>query len=135
MELWLSWELGRADLVALDGVVGCADPAPDARGAEAAALAAGEKAISALEEMRGREGESLARDLRARLDAIEAHAGAVRELSPKTVEAYRDRLAARVSELSRGTAADPARPAQEGAFFPERVDIAEGLTRLQCHLS
>ena len=85
--------------------------------------------------MRGREGESLARDLRARLDAIEAHAGAVRELSPKTVEAYRDRLAARVSELSRGTAADPARLAQEVAFFAERVDIAEELTRLQSHLS
>ncbi|TMB30743.1 MAG: YicC family protein [Deltaproteobacteria bacterium] len=134
-ELGLSGELGLSDLVALDGVVGLTERAPDTREAEAAALAAVEKAISALEEMRGREGESLARDLRARLDAIEAHAGAVRELSPKTVEAYRDRLAARVSELSRGTAADPARLAQEVAFFAERVDIAEELTRLQSHLS
>jgi uncharacterized protein (TIGR00255 family) len=134
-ELGLSGELALADLVALDGVVGLAERAPDTSEAEAAALSALDRAISALEEMRGHEGDSLARDLRARLDEIEAQAGVIRELSPRTVEAYRDRLAARVSELSRGTSADPARLAQEVAFFAERVDIAEELTRLQSHLS
>ena len=134
-ELGLTGELGLAELVDLEGVVGLTERAPDAREAEEAALSALDQAISALEEMRAREGESLARDLRARLEAIETHAGTIRELSPRTVEAYRDRLAARVAELSRGTPADPARLAQEVAFFAERVDIAEELTRLQSHLS
>jgi len=134
-ELGLTGELGLAELVDLEGVVGLTERAPDAREAEEAALSALDQAISALEEMRAREGESLARDLRARLEAIETHAGTIRELSPRTVEAYRDRLAARVAELSRGTPVDPARLAQEVAFFAERVDIAEELTRLQSHLS
>ena len=134
-ELGLPGELGLGDLLGLDGVVRLADRAPDTGQAEAAAVSALDRAISALEEMRAREGDSLVRDLRARLDAIEAHAGAIRELSPRSVETYRDRLAARVAELSRGTPADPARLAQEVAFFADRVDIAEELTRLTSHLS
>jgi uncharacterized protein (TIGR00255 family) len=134
-ELGLTGEVGLAELLGLEGVVRLAERAPDAGEAEAAALSALDRAISALEEMRGREGDSLLRDLRARLEAIETHAEAIRELSPLSVEAYRDRLAARVAELSRGTPADPARLAQEVAFFADRVDIAEELTRLQSHLS
>jgi uncharacterized protein (TIGR00255 family) len=134
-ELGLTGELGLAELLPLEGVVRLAERAPDAGEAEAAALSALDRAISALEEMRAREGDSLARDLRARLEAIETHAEAIRELSPRSVEAYRDRLAARVAELSRGTPAEPARLAQEVAFFADRVDIAEELTRLQSHLS
>src|SRR4051812_45238255 len=107
-ELGLTGELGLADLVGLDGVVGLTERAPVTGEAEAATLSALDHAISALEEMRGHEGESLLRDLLARFDAIESHAGAIRELSPKTVEAYRDRLAARVAELSRGTPVDAA---------------------------
>ena len=134
-ELGLAGELRLGDLVALDGVVGLADRPPDAGDAERAALAALGQAISALEEMRGREGDSLARDLCARIDAIETNAEGIRELSPRSVDAYRDRLAARIAELSRGTPADPARLAQEVAFFADRVDITEELTRLASHLS
>jgi uncharacterized protein (TIGR00255 family) len=134
-ELGLTGELGLAELLGLEGVVHLTERAPDAGEAESAALSALDRAISALEEMRGREGDSLARDLRARLEAIETQAEAIRELSPRSVEAYRERLAARVAELSRGTPADPARLAQEVAFFADRVDIAEELTRLQSHLS
>ena len=45
------------------------------------------------------------------------------------------RAKARVAELSRGLPADPARLAQEVAFFAERVDVAEELTRLGSHLA
>jgi len=40
-----------------------------------------------------------------------------------------------VAELSRGLAADPQRLAQEVAFFADRTDVAEELTRLASHLS
>jgi uncharacterized protein (TIGR00255 family) len=134
-ELGLTGQLGLAELLGLEGVVRLAERAPDTAKAETAALSALDHAISALEEMRGREGDSLARDLRARLDAIDTHAGAIRELSPRSVEAYRERLAARVAELSRGMPVDPARLAQEVAFFADRVDTAEELTRLESHVS
>jgi uncharacterized protein (TIGR00255 family) len=134
-ELGLAGELRLSDLVALEGVMRMVEKPPDAAEAEKALLAALEKAIAALEEMRTREGDSLARDLFARLAAAETNAQAIRELAPHTVEAYRDRLAARVAELSRGTPADPARLAQEVAFFADRVDIAEELTRFESHVS
>jgi uncharacterized protein (TIGR00255 family) len=134
-ELGLAGELSVGDLLALEGVVGLAERSQDAGDAGSATLSALDQAIAALEQMRSREGDSLARDLRARIDTIESSAEAIRELSPRSVEAYRDRLASRVAELSRGTAADPARLAQEVAFFADRVDVAEELTRLASHLS
>jgi uncharacterized protein (TIGR00255 family) len=133
-ELGLAGDLRLADLVGLDGVVALGEHAPDTGDAESATLSALDRAVTALEEMRGREGESLARDLRARLGTVENNAEAIRELSPRSVEAYRDRLTARIAELSRGTPAEPARLAQEVAFFADRVDIAEELTRLASHL-
>ena len=44
------------------------------------------------------------------------------------------RLAARIAELSQGLSIDPTRLAQEVAFFAERTDVAEELTRLRSHL-
>ena len=134
-ELGLAGEVTVHDLVGLEGVVGlseaAADPGPAAEALERALSAS----LDALEEMRRREGEALARDLSARLSAVEKGAAAIRCSAPQSVEAYRERLAARVAELSRGVPADPARLAQEVAFFAERVDVAEELTRLSSHLA
>lgn len=134
-ELGLEGDVTVRDLVGLEGVVGLAesslDPGPAAEGLERALSAA----LDALEEMRRREGEALARDLSARLVAIEKGASAIRAAAPQSVEGYRDRLAARVAELSRGLPVDPARLAQEVAFFADRVDVAEELTRLASHLA
>jgi uncharacterized protein (TIGR00255 family) len=115
--------------------VGLTERPADAAATEKAIHSALDEALAALEHMRDREGESLARDLLGRLAAIETSVEAIRDLSPRSVEAYRDRLTARVAELSRGTAADPVRLAQEVAFFADRVDTSEELTRLASHLS
>jgi len=134
-ELGLSGELTLHDLVGLEGVVGLsevvADPEPAAKALEGALA----DALDALDDMRRREGEALARDLSVRLGAVETGAAAIRAAAPQSVEAYRERLAARVAELSRGVPADPARLAQEVAFFAERVDVSEELTRLASHLA
>jgi uncharacterized protein (TIGR00255 family) len=58
----------------------------------------------------------------------------VEELAPSSVERYRERLAERVAELSRGLAPDPARLATEIALFADRTDVAEEVTRLRSHL-
>src|SRR5205085_3860897 len=87
-----------------------------------------------LDQMRRREGEALARDLTARFETIERLGAQVAQLAPAQVEAYRERLSARVAELSRGVALDPARLAQEVALFADRTDIAEEVTRLASHI-
>src|SRR2546430_14776852 len=112
-ELGLAGEVTVHDLVGLEGVVGlsesAADPGPAAEALELALSAA----LDALEEMRRREGEALARDLSARLLAGESGAAASRAAGPHSVEAYRERLVARGAQLSRGGPASPARLAHE----------------------
>jgi uncharacterized protein (TIGR00255 family) len=134
-ELGLSGDVTVHDLVGLEGVLSLADTTPDVGPAAEALERAISAALDALEEMRRREGEALARDLSARLSMVEKGAATIREAAPQSVEAYRERLAARVAELSRGVPVEPARLAQEVAFFAERVDVAEELTRLGSHLS
>ena len=133
-ELGLSGQLSVTDLLQLDGVLTLAEAPADLTSAQGALQAALARALEALEEMRRREGASLQADLTARLDSIERQAAQIRTLSPASVDAYRDRLNARIAELSRGLTVDPARLAQEVAIFADRVDVAEELTRLASHL-
>jgi len=132
--LGLSGDVTLHDLVGLEGVVGLSEAAPDPGPAAEALERALADALDALDEMRRREGEALARDLSARLATVEQGTAVIRAAAPQSVEAYRERLGLRVAELSRGVPVDPARLAQEVAFFAERVDVAEELTRLASHL-
>lgn len=131
----LEGEPAVRDIIAMEGVVSLGESAPDGEAASAALQQALGRALDALEEMRRREGEALARDLSARFDALERGAVELRRLSPQQVEAARERLAARVAELSRGTPLDPARLAQEVALIADRTDVAEELTRLASHVA
>ena len=107
----------------------------DVEAATQAVQAALDQALEALEQMRQVEGEAIRADLEARLELIERLEPARwRELAPRSVEEYRQRLTERVAELARGVAVDPQRLAQEVAFFAERTDIAEEMTRLASHL-
>jgi uncharacterized protein YicC (UPF0701 family) len=91
-------------------------------------------ALDALDVMRQREGEALARDLSARLDAVDEGGHELARLAPLQVDAVRERLTARIGELTRGVPVDPTRIAQEVALFADRTDVAEETSRLAAHL-
>lgn len=134
-ELGLAGEPSVHDIAALEGVVLLGETTVDAAAMGKALQLALAAALDALDEMRRREGDALARDLTARLAAIEKGAQEVERLAPVQVEAARERLSARIVELTRGVALDPARLAQEVALFADRTDVAEELTRLASHLA
>ena len=134
-ELGLAGEPTVQDVAAMEGVISLGEAAADAAALAPALQAALGAALDALDVMRRREGDALARDLIGRFETIERLAAQVAQLAPAQVEAYRDRLAARVAELSRGVALDPARLAQEVALFADRTDIAEEVTRLASHIA
>jgi len=92
------------------------------------------QALDRLEEMRRLEGDAIRADLKARLSTLELLARQIERLAPKAVAEYQQRLAERVSDLARGIPVDPQRLAQEVAFFAERSDIAEEISRLSSHL-
>lgn len=100
------------------------------KAAEAATLVA----LDALKAMRTVEGQALHADLSSRLALVAQVVDEVKVLAPRAIDLYRDRLAERIAELSRGVAVDPQRLAQEVAFFAERTDVAEEMTRLASHL-
>ncbi len=92
------------------------------------------KALEKLNEMRVQEGESLGRDLRARLARLEALRAGVSKLAEKVPQHYRQRLESRLRDLDVGVEIDGGRLAQEVAYLASRSDITEELTRFQSHL-
>jgi uncharacterized protein (TIGR00255 family) len=93
------------------------------------------QALTALTQMREAEGKAISADLLARLALVERLVTEIGTWAPKVVEAYRDRLAERVAELTRGGTLDPQRLAQEVALLADRTDVAEELTRLSSHVA
>ncbi|HEY5647917.1 MAG TPA: YicC/YloC family endoribonuclease [Nitrospiria bacterium] len=91
-------------------------------------------AMKRLAEMRRKEGQTLVRDLLLRVKGIEKRLKTVHSNLPKILKGYQARLNDRIKKLSGGLKPDPARVAQEVAFFAERTDIHEELTRLASHL-
>jgi uncharacterized protein (TIGR00255 family) len=92
------------------------------------------QALTALIAMRAVEGHQLQKELLARVNSIERHLAVIEEHSIGIIEAYRDKLRKRISELLEKTVVDEARLAQEVAYLAERSDITEEITRLKSHL-
>jgi uncharacterized protein (TIGR00255 family) len=128
------------DLVALlkvPGMLGAGNgemsPADLEEKQEAILRLAGE-ALDRLNEMRGREGEALERDLKARLQRLGELCQSVTDLACKAPSLYGRRLEKRVQEILGSVELDPGRLAQEVAFLASRSDIEEELTRFRSHL-
>ena len=94
-----------------------------------------EIALTDFNEMRRREGEKLSRDISARLEEIEKLTTQVEVLSPKSVEEYRKKLEARMSEVLHSTSIDESRILTEAAIFADKVSINEETVRLRSHIS
>lgn len=97
--------------------------------------AALEIALKALEQMRQEEGATLEKDLRQRLQVIEALLKRIEDRAPLAWQAYRQRLRQRVKEFCAGVQIEEMRLAQEVAYLAERSDISEEVVRIKSHLS
>ena len=98
-----------------------------------------DEALNELEQMRLREGEALAAEMRSRLDEIARHVPVIEGAASGLVDAYRTRLQKRITEMvtrgGQGMELDPARLAQEVAYLADRSDISEEIARLRSHLT
>ena len=133
-ELRLAGEVRMQDIAAQPGVISVKEREVDLTQASKALETSLAHALDRLTEMRELEGQAIEADLRARLSLIQELASQVKALGPRVLAEYQQRLSERVAELARGVVIDPQRLAQEIAFFAERSDIAEEITRLFSHL-
>lgn len=96
-------------------------------------LAAVQAAVTSLEEMRIREGQALATDLRTRRMQVAEWSAHIGERTPHVVTEYRHKLKARLAQLLDGADVDEGRLSQEIALLADRCDITEELVRLTSH--
>lgn len=92
------------------------------------------QALNSLEEMRRKEGETLCRDITARLDAIGLQVAACEARLPQIVLEYRTRLKKRTEEALATIEIDPARLEAEVVIFTDRSDVSEEIVRLKGHI-
>ncbi len=93
------------------------------------------QACENLNEMRKIEGDKLVKDLHSRMNTIEHLRLLIRERAPMVAEDYREKLKVRIQEALVDVKYDESRLLNEVAFYTDRVNIDEELTRLGSHIS
>jgi len=91
-------------------------------------------AMTALIDMREREGRNVCADLVLRIGLIVKSLDSIAFRAPRVVSEYQVRLAERVKELVGGIALDELRLQQEVAIMAEKCDISEEIVRLNSHI-
>ncbi len=132
-ELGLGGELSLAALLSLPGVSRVREPELDPDSLAGAVLGAVEAAAVAAAEMRAREGEALARELRARIDGVLERVSAIEARAGEIAAAQRERLTRRLAALAPEIELDPARLEQEVVIWVDRGDVTEETVRLRSH--
>jgi len=92
------------------------------------------RSLQVLDDFRRKEGEILQRDLIGRLEEIRKLMEEIKSRAPFVVDAYRERLRARLRVLLEGSDFDELRFYQEVAYFADRSDISEEVIRMESHL-
>jgi uncharacterized protein (TIGR00255 family) len=96
--------------------------------------AAVSEALSSLGGMRAAEGQELADDLGARLDAIEHALPIVEEHATELPSVYREKLLKKLQDIVPASSIDETRLAQEAVMLADRCDISEEIARLKSHI-
>lgn len=94
-----------------------------------------ERAARDVVAMREKEGQALAAELTARLEALEGGARTIEEQAPARLKAEHARLKQAVAELTASTTVDEQRLALEIALLADRLDITEELVRFRAHVA
>ena len=92
-----------------------------------------DEALSHFVAMREAEGEKLTADILSRAETIISIVGEIEERSPITVQEYRDRLYAKLSEVLQSANIDDQRILTEAAIFADKVAVDEETVRLRSH--
>ena len=125
-----SWALARFP----DVLTQTAAPAdPDALWADVSAVAG--QALEAFVGMRAAEGAKLKADVESRLAVVEDLVGQIEQGSAGRVQAYTERLYARLQELLADRSIDEARILTEAALFADKTAIDEETVRLHSHVA
>ena len=91
-------------------------------------------ALADFNAMREREGDKLRADILSRAGTIEGLVAQVESRSPETVNAYRQKLEAKLREVLENKQLDDSRILTEAAIFADKVAVDEETVRLRSHI-
>ena len=94
-----------------------------------------DQALTEYNAMREKEGARLVEDVTYRAGLIAQSVDYVEQRSPDCVEEYRQRIAARMTEILDGTELAQQRILQEAALYADKVNVTEEIVRLRSHLA
>ena len=97
--------------------------------------AVAQQALDAFVAMRAAEGEKLKADVENRLTAVETLVGQIEQQSAGRVQAYSEKLYARLQELLGDRSIDEGRLVTEAAIFADKTAIDEETVRLHSHVA
>ena len=97
--------------------------------------AVAQQALDAFVAMRAAEGEKLRADVENRLTAVETLVGQIEQQSAGRVQAYSEKLYARLQELLGDRSIDEGRLVTEAAIFADKTAIDEETVRLHSHIA
>ena len=97
--------------------------------------AVAQQAMDAFVAMRAAEGEKLRADVENRLTAVETLVGQIEQQSAGRVQAYSEKLYARLQELLGDRSIDEGRLVTEAAIFADKTAIDEETVRLHSHVA
>lgn len=93
-----------------------------------------DESLKLLVEMRKREGNKIAEDLKARIKQIEEKIFIISEKSTGLIQEYVVKLEKRIKEILQSDEIDKSRIAQEVVIYADKCSIEEEITRLRSHI-
>lgn len=133
-QLDLSGELTVQDVMKIDGIIALVEEESDLEPIWTWLEPPVRDAVEQLDQMRAREGRTIALDLHHILSKLERDIAEIEKLAPEVKKEYQQRLESRITELlSPQVELDEQRILTEVALFAEKTDINEELIRLASH--
>ncbi|CAM3698196.1 YicC/YloC family endoribonuclease [Mesobacillus zeae] len=127
-----SGELSISDLAGREELIRFEETDDGNEELEILVLKACSEAGAQLRQMRLQEGASLEKDMAGHIGILEERIVHIRGLASVVLERYRERLEKRMSELI-ASQAEESKILTEVAFFADKSDISEELSRLESH--
>ncbi|HXM01805.1 MAG TPA: YicC/YloC family endoribonuclease [Chthoniobacterales bacterium] len=134
-ELGLAGEISIDTLLRAPGVLDLPEQRELKSPTRQAVLTALETALKQMLVMRAKEGAHLLRDLTRRIKTLRSNLDKVRKLQPRAAERFRNSLRDRVKAHGVDIPLDDDRLAKEVAYFAERSDFSEEVSRLDSHIT
>ena len=132
--LKLTGSIDVALIAGLRDVLSISDQPPDDPKLAKLAYKLAGQALDDLENMRGKEGVALTKDMKGRIHTMRDHRAAIADRAPTLIEETFQRMKQRIEKLLGSEPPDIPRLHQELAMYADRGDITEEIVRLDSHM-